>query len=486
MDSQVTGRLRTKAASVKRALSIRRSTRIALEQLLLLVGDVAIALIAYLAAFWLRSNFAFYVFENVMPPHRIYDVGHYMWLLIPGQVVIFYLFGLYEPLDTFQVRMRMRPIVSAITLETVLLAAFYFFMGNVPFPRSIFPVFWLLNCIFIAAFRAASFTVLVKRRPKKRAIVVGTSTVARTLLERLSEDRGMRLEVVGVVHAPTEKNNEPAICGFPVLGDVSHLPGIVRQMSVDEILIASPNCWQQEFLPELLYGSRHAHVSIIPSDYEVLIGRLQDFRISDVPLIEIESALRPAFQLAIKRAIDSFLSLLFFLALLPLFAVIGLAIKLTSKGPVFYRQDRIGKEGGPFKIIKFRTMTQDAERTTGPVISTSGDDRITPVGRFLRKTRLDELPQLLNVIKGEMSFVGPRPERPVFVEEYCQRIPGYSQRLSVLPGITGLAQIHGGYATIPEIKIKYDLGYIQNFSIWLDLYIILETLKVIVTGHGAH
>jgi len=477
--------LRTEAASARRALGVGRSTRIASEQLLLLIGDVTIALITYLAAFWLRTNFAFFMFEDVMPPHRIYDVGHYVWLLIPGQLVIFYFFGLYEPLDAFQVRMRVRPIVSAITLETILLAAFYFFAGDVPFPRSIFPVFWLLNCIFIGVFRAVSFSMFVKGRPKKKAIVVGTSTVARTLLERLSEDRTMRLEVVGVVHAPTEQSNEPAICGFPVLGDVSRVPEIVRQMSVDEILIASPNCWQQEFLPGLLYGSQHAHVSIIPSDYEVLIGRLQDFRILDVPLIEIESTLKPAFQLAIKRVIDSFSSLVFFLVVLPLFAVIGLAIKLTSRGPVLYKQDRIGKDGEPFRIIKFRTMTRDAERATGPVISTSDDDRITLVGRFLRKTRLDELPQLLNIIKGEMSFVGPRPERPVFVEEYSRRIPGYSQRFAVLPGITGLAQIHGNYATIPDIKIKYDLGYIQNFSVWLDLFIILETLKVIVTGDGS-
>ena len=130
-------------------------------------------------------------------------------------------------------------------------------------------------------------------------------------------------------------------------------------------------------------------------------------------------------------------------------------------------------------------MTPDAERATGPVLSNSADSRITTIGRILRKTRLDELPQLLNIIKGEMSFVGPRPERPVFVEEYAQRIPGYPQRFAVLPGITGLAQIHGGYATIPEIKIKYDLGYIQNFSIWLDLFIIMETLKVVLVGDGS-
>ncbi|HUT04724.1 MAG TPA: sugar transferase [bacterium] len=468
-----------------RRRGVSRSTRTALDQILLLVGDVAIALAAYLAAFWLRSNFTFFIFDDVMPSHRIYDVGHYVWLLISGQVVIFYFFGLYEPLDAFQVRVRLRPIAGAITLETVLLAAFYFFLRSVPFPRSILPIFWLLNCTFISIFRALSFLVLVKGRPKKKAIVVGTSTVARSLLKRLSENRSYRIEVVGVIRAPTETSDERVICGFPVLGDVSRVPDIIEELGVDEVMIASPNSWQQDFLPRLMFSSRRSHVSVIPSDYEVLIGRLQDFRISDVPLIEIESALKPAFQLAIKRVTDSTLSLGLFLVLLPFFLLIGLLVKTTSKGPVFYKQERMGKAGNPFRIIKFRTMAHDAERATGPVLSNSSDNRITGIGRILRKTRLDELPQLLNIIKGEMSFVGPRPERPVFVEEYSQRIPGYSQRFSVLPGITGLAQIHGGYATIPEIKIKYDLGYIQNFSIWLDLFIIMETLKVILVGNGS-
>ncbi|MBN2209743.1 MAG: sugar transferase [Candidatus Coatesbacteria bacterium] len=463
---------------------MRRSTRIALDRLLLLAGDVAIAISAYLAAFWLRSIFAFFIFDDVMPVQRFYDVAHYKWLLISGQVVIFYLLGLYEPLDAFQVRAKIRPILGAITLETVLFSAFYFFMGDVPFPRSIFPVFWLLNCIGIGLFRSCAFWILVKGRPKKKAIIIGTSVVARRLLERMGENTNIRMQVVGVVPAPTEANSESTICGFPVLGDISQVAEIVKQHEVDEILVASPDSWQQRLLANVLFGPAGTHVSIIPSDYEILIGRLLDFRISDIPLIEIEPTLR-IFQLAVKRGADLCLSLFLFVALLPVFTVIGLAVKLTSKGNVLYRQERIGKGGHPFEIIKFRTMTPDAERTTGPVISATNDVRVTTVGRFLRSTRLDELPQLLNIIKGEMSFVGPRPERPVFVKEYSERISGYIQRFAVLPGITGLAQIHGSYATIPEIKIKYDLGYIQNFSIWLDLFIVIETLKVVVTGDGA-
>lgn len=449
---------------------------------MLLVGDLIVVLLAYAAAFWLRSLFSFYVFDDVMPPHRIYDVVHYIWLLVPAQIVIFYLFGLYEPSDAYQARPQVRPILGAITLVTVLLAAFYFFRGNVPFPRSILPVFWLLNCALVVGFRVIAFSFLIKGRPKRTAIVVGTSTVAKTLLRSIAERDELRLGVVGVVRAPGENAPEAEICGFRVLGDISDVPRIVEEQGVEEILLASPDSWQQQFLPSLLNGRYGAHVSVIPSDYEILIGRLQDFRISDVPLIEIEPRLRPVFQRAIKRTADELLSLSLFILLSPFFALIGALIRLTSKGPAFYRQRRIGKSERVFDIVKFRTMRMNAEEHTGPVLSTDSDPRVTPIGRFLRRTGLDELPQLINVIKGQMSFVGPRPERPVFVEEYKKRIPGYSQRFAVLPGMTGLAQINGSYASIPEVKIKYDLGYIQNFSIWLDLFIIVETMKIVITG----
>jgi len=170
--------------------------------------------------------------------------------------------------------------------------------------------------------------------------------------------------------------------------------------------------------------------------------------------------------------------------LLPVSLAVALAVKFTSPGPVIYKQTRVGRHGKEFNILKFRTMIADAERIVGPVLAGVNDPRITKVGRFLRKTRLDEIPQLINVLRGEMSLVGPRPERPHFVAQFCESFPVYRERLVVKPGLTGLAQVNGAYDTSAENKLKYDLAYIYNQSLWLDLLILLETVKVVLAGEG--
>lgn len=190
----------------------------------------------------------------------------------------------------------------------------------------------------------------------------------------------------------------------------------------------------------------------------------------------------------IKRLFDFVASLIGFIILLPLFAAVTLLVKLTSKGPILYSQIRVGKDGSLFRIFKFRTMKVDAEKETGPVWAAENDNRLTSIGKFLRKTHLDEIPQLFNVLKGEMSIVGPRPERPVFVDKFKATIPSYEKRLMVKPGITGLAQVWHSYdETIEDVKkkLKYDLLYIKKFGIWADLGIFLRTFRVVVTGEGA-
>ena len=189
-----------------------------------------------------------------------------------------------------------------------------------------------------------------------------------------------------------------------------------------------------------------------------------------------------------KRTYDIILSSIGLIIASPLFLIISLLIKLESKGPIFFKQERVGRNGQPFYIYKFRSMYKDAEKKTGPIMSFKGDCRVTRLGKFIRKTRLDELPQLWNVLNGSMSFVGPRPERPIFVEKFKKHIPFYSQRFSLRPGITGWAQIRCPYA--PNIeqtldKLRYELYYLKNFSLLFDLSIILRTIKVVLFARGS-
>jgi lipopolysaccharide/colanic/teichoic acid biosynthesis glycosyltransferase len=193
----------------------------------------------------------------------------------------------------------------------------------------------------------------------------------------------------------------------------------------------------------------------------------------------------PRYYAFLKRLADLLFSSLLLVAAGPLLLVSIVAMVASAGLPVFFSQERVGRNLKPFRVHKLRTMVKDAEETTGPVIAGENDDRITTAGRFLRRFRIDELPQLINIIKGEMSFVGPRPERPFFVQRYLKEVPGYRERFNVKPGATGLAQVSGSYATTPERKLKYDLIYIYHQNPLMDIQIVTETLRVVLTGRGA-
>jgi exopolysaccharide biosynthesis polyprenyl glycosylphosphotransferase len=227
-----------------------------------------------------------------------------------------------------------------------------------------------------------------------------------------------------------------------------------------------------------------AQLYVVPSPYEILIGRRENLRLHDIPLIEVRHDQSAGEGALVKRAFDVVVALLLLAATLPVMLVVAAAVRVTSSGPVIFRQVRVGQDGRPFVIYKFRTMHAEAEQATGPVLASTNDPRVTTLGRVLRATRLDELPQLWNVLRGDMSFVGPRPERPEFVEQYEAEIQGYRERFKVRPGLTGWAQVNGEYHTSPSTKLKYDLAYMYNRSLWLDLKILSETAKVMLTRRG--
>ncbi|MCC4341619.1 sugar transferase [Limosilactobacillus reuteri] len=193
----------------------------------------------------------------------------------------------------------------------------------------------------------------------------------------------------------------------------------------------------------------------------------------------------PKSKLVGKRICDIIFGIIFGIISLPIILIFGILIKLTSKGPVFFKQERVGYMGNPITVVKLRSMRNDAEKKTGAVWAKKNDPRVTSVGRFMRKTRVDELPQFWNIIKGDMSLVGPRPERFVLTEEFSQKWPDFPERLRIIPGLTGYAQIHGGYDLAPNEKCKLDNYYIDHYSLGLDFEIALETFKIIFTGDGA-
>lgn len=191
------------------------------------------------------------------------------------------------------------------------------------------------------------------------------------------------------------------------------------------------------------------------------------------------------WKLAIKRIFDLFVGLVGSLISLPFIIVFALIVKLTSKGPAFYKQERVGLMGDTFNVIKIRSMYQNAEAKTGAIWAQKDDPRVTPIGKFMRKTRVDELPQFWNVLKGDMSLVGPRPERPMLTEKFSKNIPDFPRRLRIIPGITGYAQINGGYDITPDKKCKLDNYYIEHYSLWFDIKMLIGTIKVVFTGDGA-
>lgn len=222
-------------------------------------------------------------------------------------------------------------------------------------------------------------------------------------------------------------------------------------------------------------------VFLVPTFYEICCRNIMLYKVDDLPIHRVSRFLLTAEQRVLKRSLDIFVSIVALTFFSPIFIIVAAIIKMDSPGPVIYSQKRVGRFGAIFFVHKFRSMHQNAEALTGPVLACEGDPRITKFGRFMRATRIDELPQLFNVLVGEMSIVGPRPERPIFVEKYIKERPEYAYRLNVRPGITGLAQIFGKYNTTAYDKLTYDLIYIQNVSLSYDLTLMLKTLTVLIT-----
>ena len=325
--------------------------------------------------------------------------------------------------------------------------------------------------------------------PRERILIVGTSAAAITLARELYDRKELGVAIVGFV------DPDPARVGMPlinpgIIGTIDDIPAIVRDNRIDRVVVSLADARGRLPMDKLLEIKLRGGVTFdhLASVYEEYTGKIAVENLRPSWLI-FSSGFRRRFTLSLlKRTADLLAATIGLLLTAPLMAIVGALVKLSSRGPALYHQQRVGLDGRVFTIHKFRSMRADAEDRTGAVWATAQDNRVFPFGRLMRKTRLDELPQLFNVLMGEMSLVGPRPERPEFVSELTEQIPFYGQRHVVKPGLTGWAQVRYSYGASVEDamqKLQYDLFYIKNLSLALDFYVVLKTIKIVLLRRGA-
>jgi exopolysaccharide biosynthesis polyprenyl glycosylphosphotransferase len=368
--------------------------------------------------------------------------------------------------------------------------------------RKVGLIFVVLSVGLIALWRGLYAVLLVQPAFERRLLVFGAGRAGRALAEVLSLTanaptpnpyRGSGAVIVGFVDDAAVKGVLQTVAGAPVRGTSADLVRLARELRVDEVVLAisHSNTLSQAALDALVACREQGFcVTTMPAFYERALGRVAVEHVGrnmNAVFPVDERGFAGRFYPIVKRGVDLFAGTVGLLPLALTIPVVGLANLLTSPGPLFYRQVRLGKGGRPFEVIKYRTMQPNAEGATGPVWAGKDDSRVTPVGRWLRKSRLDELPQVLNMLRGEMSLVGPRPERPEFIDRLAEQIPFYRARHAVQPGITGWAQVRFGYGSTVEdarIKLEYDLYYVRHMGFYLDALIVLKTVGVVLKLQG--
>jgi len=450
-------------------------------------GDVAVAVAVFHLAFRIRIHLPVPFTDRLLPSDRM-ELFRLFWPLVTlGQAGALYFFGLYDPPHPRSWVELARRLAPAMVVQGLALGAF-FFLADRTFPRSVLVLYVGLGFLALLPWRLV--TVTGRAVAPLRVAIVGSGAGAVELAERIGEHALHGVVIAGWVPAP----GDPPV-GRPApppelgrcLGSLDDLPEHVAAGEVDEVVIAADEGpWKTRLLDSLARATGNARVTVLalPGPYESLIGRMRYRWVSDLPLIEVVRDSEWRLFRPLKRAVDLVGGTLLLILAAPAILVCAALVRTTSPGPVLYRQRRVGRGLRPFVLIKLRTMRVDAESESEEVLARLDDPRLTPVGGMLRRLRMDELPQLFNVLGGSMSLVGPRPERPGFVARFLEEIPGYAERFSVAPGLTGLAQINGEYHSSAQNKLRYDLAYIANGNLWLDLSILVRTVKIVLTSRG--
>ncbi len=449
----------------------------------LVMGDIVAIAVAFALAFEIRA-------ATERRPDQIASLSEYfptVMLLIVTLLTTFALMRMYLPRRGTSHIDQLGALFTAVTIGNVVaMAISAFTLRGLDVPRQALVYAWALSIVLVWLLRSLiEYSLRVARRAgldPSRLLIIGAGDEGMTILHKVRSNPGLGYEVVGFVD---DRRSDGTL---PVLGGLAVLPEVLAQHGVGEIVVADPRLTHAQILDIVAICDRaRVSVKIFPDLFHLVIKEVRPSEFGGLPMLGVRDVSLRGWNLLLKRAMDVVLSSILLVLLAPLLMIVALVVKMTSRGPAFFVQERVGIDGRPFPCVKFRSMQVDAEQHTGPVWASRADDRTTPIGQFLRRYSIDELPQLVNVLLGDMSLVGPRPERPFFVEQFSRLIPRYDKRHREKAGVTGWAQVNGlrGQTGIEE-RTLYDLFYVEHWSPPFDLKILLKTIAAVLRGRNAY
>jgi len=458
----------------------------------LLTIDLTFLTMSFLVWAWLRRELGFFSETDITTLLIFSTLTNTLWL------ALFAFRGMYTVSYT---KSRVDEFISVFKTVSIGLLIIFFvtFEGKIdlvspPHLSRMFIInYWITLLLFVTTgrliYRTIQKALLMRGIGHRKTLIIGWGKRSWELADKINKYPALGYKVIGFLSEKRVEEKAPCHYGdLPLLGEANEIEKILKTTKAQEIVLALKGSARKKVMDIMdLCSGAPVNFYIVPDLYDIVVGQARTNQIYGFPLIAIHPVVMPPWEQRTKRIFDVAISASILLFFSPLWLIVAIAIRIDSKGSILYKQERVGKDGKDFMIYKFRSMIQNAEEKSGPQWAQKSDPRVTRIGKWIRKLRIDEIPQLFNILKGEMSLIGPRPERRHFVEKFKQEIPFYTRRLRVKPGITGWAQIKSGYdASFDNVKTKlqYDLFYLENMSLRMDLKVIINTIYVMLMGKG--